>query len=190
MNKFTTFLLLAILLLLGCSSSTPPTPTLASQETSQTAGNEVSELPPFVPSVEDTVPEIMSEPSGDEVLIGLQQGQPAPFSGVLLNSFGAAWLESEPDATQERCQLFVTRRLGELHTTYGARIQILELQLSTQERVQTIELRNRDLQLNSLRELNEQLRNSSGQWWEQILWYGAAGVVGAAIGIIISLVAN
>lgn len=158
----------------------------------ETAGSETS-TPQEASSEqhpEDIVPEIMSPASGEEVLTGLQQGQPAPYSGVLLNSFAAAWLESEPDATQERCQLFVNRRLGEVRAVYGARVATLQLNLDTQERVQTIELQNRDLQLTSLREQNATLRNASGNWWEQVLWIGGSLLVGTALGIVISAFAN
>lgn len=175
------------LLLIGCTAGLPNVAyPPASEEASEVlpistteSGGEI--LP------EDTVPQIMSSPSGDETLVGIDGGQAAPFSGVLLNPSGAAWLESEPDATQERCQLFINRRLGEVRAVFGARISTLELTLQTQERVQAIELQNRDLQITTL---NNQIQASSGNWWEQVLWIGGSLIIGTALGIIFSLFAN
>jgi len=184
-------ILLSTLLFIGCGAGVPSVefpPNVDSSGTEIAEQLEVAVISPIEP--EDVVPQIMSQPSNDELLIGIAAGQTAPFSGVLLNVAGAAWLESEPDATQERCQLFLDRRLGEVRTVFGARLATLELTIRTQTRVQTIELENRDLQINSLEQLNEQLRNSSGQWWEQVLWIGGSLIVGTALGIIFSLFAN
>lgn len=160
------------------SEEIPAVPTLHSEQT-------VEEI-----ELADRVPEIMSAPSGNERLVGLLSGAPAPFSGVLLNPEAAAWLESEPDATQERCQLFVNRRLGEIRAGVTADIQRLRLHIETLSRIHQIELRNRDAQILSLQRMNEELRNAGPEWWEQLLWVGGALIVGAGLGIILGLVAN
>lgn len=188
------------LLLIGCSANRIST--LSEQNSSEhiSSTSSGSEAPP-VPALQseqtqeemevaDRVPEIMSAPGGNERIVGLQSGAPAPFSGVLLNPEAAAWLESEPDATQERCQLFVNRRLGEVRAGFLADIQRLRLHIETLSSFHQIELRNRDAQILSLQEMNEELRNSGPEWWEQILWIGGALIVGAGLGIILGLVAN
>lgn len=160
-------------------SETPTSPTLTTDEQTEQQME-----------IADRVPEIMSSPSGDEQIVGLASGHPAPFSGVLLNPGAAAWLEAEPDATQERCQLFVTRRLGEVRAEFRADILRLRLHIETLSAFHQIELNNRDAQISSLLRTNEELRNAGVQWWEQVLWIGGALVVGAGLGIILGLVAN
>jgi hypothetical protein len=164
------------------SSSVSTSPPLNNTEETATAGGEEERNP------EDVVPVIMSPPSGDERIVGISTGSPAPFTGVLLNESAAAWLEAEPDAARERCQLFLDRRVGELEARLLAETDRLTLRINTMIEVHAIELRARDERVASLTEMNENLRNNSGEWWEQALFVGGALVVGAAIGIIIGFV--
>lgn len=194
MKILSTLVILAVLSasIFGCNAS-GSRPAEQSETPSETSGAEV-DMPTLSgetsPVEADQVPAIMSSPGGEERLVGLSQGTPAPFSGVLLNAAAAAWLESEPDATQERCQLFVTRRLGEIRVTLGADISRLRLHVETLQGIHQIELRNRDAQIQSLIRVNEELRAGPVEWWEQALWVGGALLVGAALGIIFGLVAN
>jgi hypothetical protein len=132
----------------------------------------------------------MSPPSGSEVISGISQGQAAPFDGIILNAQAAAWLESEPDAVQQRCQLFVTRRTGELRARLLQETDTLQLQLTTQQQISDVMIQARDQQIQTLLQTNEQLRNSGGAWWEQALWIAGALILGGAIGIIVGVVAN
>ncbi len=185
------FAFIFFLLMLGaCSGGSASSPQLFIPTDVVSVGGEVPMAETPTTPEDDLVPEVMSSPSGDEVIVGLSQGTSAPFSGVLLNAAAAAWLEAEPDAVQERCQLFVSRRLGETRIMLGAEISRLQLHITTLQSVHQIELENRDTQIASLMRINDELRNSSGQWWEQALWVGGALIVGAAIGIIFALVAN
>lgn len=145
--------------------------------------------PPDDPAL-DTAPTLMSPPSGSERIEGIAQGTPAPFEGVILNADAAAWLEAEPDAVQQRCQLFVTRRVGEIRARLTADTDRLQLRIDTLTQVHAIELRARDQQIQTLLQTNEELRNRGGQWWEQALWIGGALILGVAIGIIVAVVAN
>lgn len=174
-------------------ASQPPTasetPEVASS--TDTSGSEA----PVVTSepenpAEDVVPTLMSPPSGPERIEGIALGQPAPYEGIILNGDAAAWLESEPDAVQQRCQLFVSRRVGELRARLAADTDRLQLRIDTLTQVHGIELRARDAQIQTLLQTNEELRNRGGQWWEQALWVGGALILGVAIGIIVGIVAN
>lgn len=178
------------LMLVGCTSAaaqapdtTPPTTTTLPP----TSGDETAPVAETTPEPADVnvVPPLMSPPSGDERLYGISLGMPAPFDGVILNESAAAWLESEADAVQERCQLFVTRRVGELTARLTAETDRLELRISTMEEVHGIELRAREAQIEALMRLNEAARNSGPQWWEQALWIGGALIVGLGAGILI-----
>lgn len=167
-------------------------------EDNTSSGGEVAVVPvePSEEQIEqprqesDRVPVIMSAPSGEERIVGLNLGTPAPFSGVLLNAAAAAWLESEPDVVQERCQLFVNRRVGELRAQLLSETQSLQLQITSLTQIHAVELRNRDAQIASLSRINDELRSSPFDWWEQVLWVGGALIIGAALGIIFALVAN
>lgn len=138
----------------------------------------------------DTVPTLMSPPSGTEQIQGIAAGQPSPFEGVVLNADAAAWLMTEPDAVQQRCQAFVDRRTGELRARLLAETDQLQLRLRTTVQIDQIELRARDQQILTLQQMNEHLRNSSGQWWEQALFVGGGVVVGLLAGLLIAIFAR
>lgn len=198
-KKLASFLLFSAILF-GCGAGAAANQAVANN--SQVPVSSGSEESPEIPGLlsdeqtaestqrADMVPEIMSQPSGSERIVGLQLGAPAPFYGVLLNPEAAAWLEAEPDATQERCQLFVNRRLGEVRAEFRADIQRLRLHIETLSSIHQVELRNRDSQIASLLRINEELRNAGPEWWEQFLYIGGALLVGAGLGIILGLVAN
>jgi len=164
-----------------------PTPSVAVSTPSAVPSAPEDPNPPDDASA-DTVPTLMSPPSGPERIEGIAQGAPAPFEGVLLNADAAAWLEAEPDAVQQRCQLFVTRRVGEIRARLTADTDRLQLRIDTLAQVHTIELGARDAQIQTLLQTNEELRNRGGQWWEQVLWVGGALILGIAAGIIVGLI--
>lgn len=201
------FLFLLIFLFVGCNpvSNLPSVeednPADTGNSENVTTGGEFSVTAENEPSVsestsastlpeEDIVPRLMSSPSGDERIVGLLAGNPAPFSGILLNEAAAAWLEAEPDAVQERCQLFVSRRLGELRARLLSETERFELRISTMEQIHGIEIRARDSRIEELLRINEYLRNNSAKWWEETLWIGGALLVGLAGGILIGFTAN
>lgn len=186
LSLFTVYLLMCATV--GCGGAAP-TPEVLEPEVA--VGGEI---PPEnieqVPEEDDTVPRLSSPPAGDERIVGITAGSTAPFSGVLLNDSAAAWLESEGDAVQERCQLFVSRRTGELRARLLAESERLQLRITTLTQIHTIELNARDQRILSLEEMNEDLRNRSGEWWEQVLMVGGALIIGIAVGIIGAIVAN
>lgn len=185
--------LIISLSLQGCGASTPVMTPVTSSLESITIG---SETPPTITEIEpeamdiDTVPTLMSPPSGTEEIAGIHQGALAPFTGVVLNEAGAAWLETEPEAVQERCQLFVTRRTGDLRARLLAETSRLQLRIDTLIQINAIEIGARDSRIADLLATNEELRNRGGQWWEQALFIVGALVVGAAFGLIIGFVAR
>jgi hypothetical protein len=172
-------------------TTTPQIPDLSlpATDTAESSGEETTEVSEDVTS-SDAVPPLMSPPAGDERIVGVALGELVPFTGVLLNEAAAAWLESEADAVQERCQLFVTRRVGELRARLAADTERLELRISTLTEINSIEIRARNERIESLLRMNEELRNRGGEWWEEALWVGGALILGIAAGIIIGFVAN
>lgn len=192
-----TFIPLCVAFLVGCgtlSTSLPNSTSLPVQQPAENpSGDQPAEEGPQ--AVEDVpkaslVPRLMSEPSGNERLAGITQGAPAPFSGILLNDAAAAWLESEPDAVQERCQAFVDRRTGEFRARLSSETQRLLLRIQTIQQINAIEIRARDQRIGSLEEVNETLRTQTpGNWWENALWVGGALLVGIAGGLIAGLLA-
>lgn len=139
---------------------------------------------------EDTLPQLLSPPTGNEVLVPLGQGDTAPFPGVLLNVYAVAWLEAEPDAMQERAQAWVTRRFTEIRLVNAAEVQRLTLRLTSLEQEHLIALQARDQQIESLTRINNELRAGPMQWWEQVLWIGGALLLGAAVGFVAGVLAN
>jgi len=176
----------------GCGT-TPPISSETSSSQFSTTGSEtptiITEIQPEAADI-DTVPTLMSPPSGTEEIAGIHQGAPSPFTGVVLNQDGAAWLETEPEAVQDRCQLFVTQRTGALRARLLAETQRLQLRVDTLVQINAIELGARDARIADLLAMNEELRNRGGQWWEQALFIVGALVVGAAFGLIIGFVAR
>lgn len=171
------------LLFAGCTTARAqePTPT----PSPVTSGSETEEIVVSTePQTEDTLPVLMSPPSGGEIIVPLAQGAVAPFAGILLNDEAAAWLESEPDAVQERAQFWVNRRLQQIRLFTGAEIERLQLRLRTQEEIHQIAIRARDEQNASLLRVNEDLRQGPFQWWEQVLYMGGALLVGLVVGFI------
>lgn len=176
------------LLLVGCggtvSAQEPTAPPVVS------SGDEHEEVVTPVDTGSDTLPPLMSPPSGGEIIVPLAQGATAPFAGILLNAEAAAWLEAEPDAVQDRAQIWVTRRLTQVRLLSEAEIERLRLRLRTQEEIHQIEIRAHEEQNQSLLRVNEDLRQGPIQWWEEALWIGGALVVGLVVGFIGGIVAN
>lgn len=185
--------LIISLSLQGCGGNTPTMPSETSLVESTTFG---SETPPIITEIEpeamdiDTVPTLMSPPSGTEEIAGIHQGSASPYTGVVLNEAGAAWLETEPEAVQERCQLFVTRRTGDLRARLLAETSRLQLRINTLVQINAIEIGARDSRIADLLATNEELRNRGGEWWEQALIAIGVFIVGAALGLIIGFVAR
>jgi hypothetical protein len=184
------YLLLISFLMVGCGTAkavdtTPETPL-------PTSGAEVPHAAPVSVArpQEDTLPPLMSPPTGAEILLPMAQGAIAPFPGVLLNVHGVAWLEAEPDAVQERAQAWVDRRVGQIRLFSEAEIERLQLRIRTIESEHLIVVRARDQQIESLTRINNELRAGPVQWWEQGLWIAGALIIGVAAGLIIGFVAN
>lgn len=177
-------------LLVGCGSTPTPDVTLPILPTD--SGGEAPAEPLVEPerAEVDTIPPLMSEPSGREVLLPMAVGASAPFPGVLLNDEAVAWLEAEPDVVQERAQLFLDRRLQEVRFRLLAETERLQLRIRTMESEHTIIVSARDEQIASLTRINDQLRSGPIQWWENVLYIGGALVVGVIVGIVVTALSN
>lgn len=154
---------------------------------------EIPEPQPETPetsSTEDVLPSLISPTTGEEVMVPLSPGAPAPFAGVLLNVYAVAWLEAEPVAMQERAQAWVNLRLTEIRLLNQAEIDRLTLRITTLEQENLVALQARDQQIESLTRINNELRAGPMQWWEQVLWIGGALLLGAAVGFIGGVLAN
>lgn len=191
MKQFLSFFL--CLSLVACTTGKSSTPTLPVLEENLTQGAEQpSSQEEQIPSTteEETLPPLTSPMSGNEVLVPLQQGTPAPFPGVLLNVHAVAWLEAEPEAIQERAQTWVSSRFSRLRLLHQAEIDSLNLRLATLVREHQIALEARNQQIESLNRINNELRAGPVPIWEQILWIGGALILGGIIGLVGGLLAN
>lgn len=140
---------------------------------------------------EDIMPELMTPPSGLELIYPLSQGVPAPFPGVLLNVHAVAWLEAEPISVQLKAQLFMDRRLRELRLLHQSEIARFNLRISSLENAHESILEFKDEQIASLLRTNAELRTNSGSnILEQVLFIGGSLIVGFALGIIVGLIAQ
>lgn len=195
MKRFLSFFLCLSLVACttGNSSSTTTLPILEenlTQGAEQTPSQGEQNPPVESTTEEETLPPLTSPMSGNEVLVPLQQGTPAPFPGVLLNVHAVAWLEAEPEAIQERAQTWVSSRFSRLRLLHQAEIDSLNLRLATLVREHQIALEARNQQIESLNRINNELRAGPVPIWEQILWIGGALILGGIIGLVGGLLAN
>ena len=109
---------------------------------------------------------------GHGVVTNLEQGAPAPFTGILLSPVAAARLFADLKFTEKECQLKLVKELDIASINYNAQIDSLKLRLDIEnERTTTL--------LNIKNERIEFLEEN----WRSPAWY-ESGEFWLAVGII------
>jgi len=116
-------------------------------------------------------PELSPEPR----IIGIQKGEPAPYTGVLLNSLAAARVFVDKDYSMTECQLRIDFAVQNELARVNMLLETSKVSMESMNQRYTEIIKIKDGEILRLTELNSGQKNYS-EWW-------AAGgfIVGAAL---------
>ena len=135
----------------------------------------------YVVNIPDTPPDAglnMSTPVQGGLIAPLSSTQPAPFTGVLLNSEALAFIETEFRGEQQMCVIQRRADLGRLAARAIADLENYQVAYQAREQEHRIVLTGRDEEITRLYGLAN--RPSSPPWTTYVLWLGGGIVLGAA----------
>mgnify|MGYP003123589176 FL=1 len=130
-------------------------------------------LPTIV--IADT-PELPPQPR----IMGIEQGQAAPFAGVLLNSIAAAKIFTEKDFSQTQCDLRVKYEVDKEVARVNMLLETTRISMEAMDKRYTSLLEIKDKEIERLSEIT----SNTNDW--SALWY--AGGVLTGIGLTIAIV--
>ena len=126
-------------------------------------------------AIADT-PELPPQPR----IMGIQEGQVAPFAGVLLNSIAAAKLFTEKDFSQTQCDLRVKYEVDKEVARVNMLLETTRICMEAMDKRYTSLLEIKDKEIERLSEIT----SNTNDW--SALWY--AGGVLTGIGLTIAIV--
>lgn len=120
------------------------------------------------------------------LITSVVEGQPAPFSGTLLNDSAAAQIYAQQEFQDEECELKVEYEVGRTDARYQYLLESSRITLeSLQERYNFIT----EIQQGEIHRLQDSIIDSSDT--NSNIWWALGGVtVGATIGAIIVFLVN
>lgn len=178
-------ILLLTIVLVGCSTTTSNSKTTTPDKLEK---KEIT-YNPSIFSEKDLPVVVVDGPQHRPGSMGEKQtyltiNQPAPYEGVLLNPEGMAYIITEHEALRERADLAVkTQRnldLNKLNLEVGK----LQLELDVTTKKSEIIVKGREDEIARLQTLNNKLIEDSNKPWRKILLLTGGFVVGAAVGVI------
>tara|TARA_Y100001970_G_C14090490_1_gene779759 strand:- start:200 stop:646 length:447 start_codon:yes stop_codon:yes gene_type:complete len=104
----------------------------------------------------------------------------APFPGVLFDADATASLMALPNYYSQKCQLDMSRALGEQSAEYDLEIEQLNIRLDVLQQEHTNALTQKDLEITTLQDALK--KNSKRNPW---LWGTIGAVVGASLTVAI-----
>ena len=122
------------------------------------------------------VPELPPQPK----ITGIQEGEAAPYSGVLLNTIAAAQIFVDKDHSQEECSLRIQFEVEKENQRMNLLLDSMKVTLdSAEERHNSIlEIKNQEIE--RLSEIASQTPNDYSIWW---FTGGVLAGIGLTIGI-------
>lgn len=185
------FVILLMVLTLGCNHSKP-----------------IKTTPVKIPTIEEKIevlntkygpenlPLVEVEPTGNtpgqngEQQTWIEVNTPAPYSGVLLNTEGMAYIISEYEARQDRANIAVKKQRDLDLTKLNLETGKLTIELETSEKKNAIIVKGRDDELKRLHELNQKMLEESQKPWTKIIIGVGAALVGVGTGILVGTQTN
>ena len=135
-------------------------------------------IPLFADDTPPTPPTLLTEPK--PTIIGLREGQPAPYSGVLLNPLAAARLFVDKDFSEQewalRIEYAVQRELAKANLL----LESTRVSMQSMEQRYVSILTIKDTEIKRLSELSTN-QNDYTTWW-------AAGGIVVGIGLTLAVV--
>tara|TARA_R110000824_G_scaffold113687_4_gene263593 strand:+ start:4376 stop:4846 length:471 start_codon:yes stop_codon:yes gene_type:complete len=122
-------------------------------------------------------PESSEDPPPQPKAIGIQKGQLAPFSGVLLNALAAAQIFSEKNYSDEECKLKIDFEVKKEFTRMNLLLESTRASMDSMEKKYDSIISIKDTEIERLSKLASGQRDYS-QWW-------ATG--GIVVGIVLTL---
>lgn len=110
----------------------------------------------------------------------LDQGECAPFPGVLLDADATASILTVSDYFSKRCQLSTSRALGLQQAEYDLQVEQLNIRLDLLQKEYDNTLVQKDLEITTLQDALK--KNSKRNPW---LWGTIGAVVGASLTVVI-----
>ena len=126
-------------------------------------------------SLADT-PELPPQPR----VMGIQEGEAAPYSGVLLNSIAAAKVFAEKDYSQTQCDLRVTYEVEKELARVNLILETTRVSMESMEQKYTSLLQIKDNEIERLSDITSNTNDYS-------VWWATGGIV-VGIGLTLAVV--
>lgn len=186
------FLIFSLVLLIGCAGTTKQVTTVAKLPTVEERAQELSSkfIEKDLPLVE--VEQITNTAGQNgELQVWVEAGKTAPYSGVLVNPEGMAYIISEHEAQKDRADAAVEKQRDLDLSKLNLETAKLIVELETTEKKNTVIIRGRDEEIKRIQELHQAAINESKKPWVKLLIGAGSGLVGAGAGILIgALITN
>ena len=112
---------------------------------------------------------------------GIQKGDPAPYSGVLLNSLAAARIFSERNYSSEECQLRIDFNVQKEFARMNLLLESTKVSMNSMDQKYTSIINIKDTEIERLSKIASERPNDHSMWW-------LAGGIITGIGLTIALV--
>ena len=112
---------------------------------------------------------------------GIQKGDTAPYSGVLLNSTAAARIFSERNYSSEECQLRIDFNVQKEFARMNLLLESTKVSMNSMEQKYTSIIDIKDTEIQRLSKIASERPNDYSMWW-------LAGGIITGIGLTVALV--
>ena len=133
-------------------------------------------LPSVVLAEPPVAPELPPQPR----VMGIQEGEPAPYSGVLLNPIAAAKIFAEKDFSQTQCDLRVEFEVAKELARVNLILETTRVSMESMEQKYTSLLQIKDTEIERLSKIASDTNDYS-------VWWASGGIV-VGIGLTIAVV--
>ena len=115
----------------------------------------------FPASLFADTPETQPQPK----VTGIQEGEQAPYSGVLLNSLAAARIFSEKNYFSEECQLRIDFNVEKETVRMNLLLESVRISLDSAEQKYTSIINIKDTEIERLSKIASERPNDNSMWW-------------------------
>ena len=121
------------------------------------------------------------EPAPQPKIVGIQKGEAAPFSGVLLNSMAAANLFAEKDYSVVECDLKIEFAVKKELARINLILETTKVSMESMDKRYSSIIQIKDKEIERLSAIASEASNDHSAWW-------AAGGVLVGIGLTLAVV--
>lgn len=136
----------------------------------------VSLLTPSFAFADTTVPA-----SQEPTIAPLNQGQPAPWPGVLLNAAAVGSVKFDKDHEKEKIDTAVQKAVSDVITQKSGEIDILKASFNSSLTQKDALIEEKDGQVKTVREENEKLRDELANAPNRTTWFGLGFIGGILV---------